>query len=648
MQSIQRSIPHLRAVPETAVIVRASGTSVITPVLYHRILIAAVAAAVLVAVALSYASTRRVPAIDAIVTLAAAPGGSVANDKPDRIAGLLKSPEARTLALQRLGAAASQGAAAAVDETRLIDQAQDVQAIQDRLSVTSISGTRLYRVHVSGQTAGNDLATVNALLAAAARHGDPSVTPAALQNNIAAVRARTVDVDAELANARATLATMRANNTEAAVPQGGAAPAAGDATSASPNIPSDSDGQALDAMVAARADLVSKHADMAQHYGPRYPGMVAIEAQLAALEPKIELATKQHQEAIAKTARAAAKAAAAARSVREGQAKDEQAQSAQLKLLEAQSDKVHLDLALLEQKLVTATSDQARPLAIVEAPHAAPPVRRASWPYALGGVIAAICGAILAWLVAEQLQKGFRTETDVAFSLGLPLAGLIPALTHETGVLPRNPADLVVTEPESPFSRSIAELADTLGLRKRRRPGSSLAICSAVSGDGKTTVSIALARTLGLAGLRCVLIDCDPRRRQVSEMLAPGAAAGLIQVLHHEATLEQVLVTDAASGAFVIPHSSQDAVDSGLFAAKHVFEDLFVALKRDFDVIILDTPPVLALAEARMYAAVCDRSLLVARWRGTSRRIAREALQLLAEGGSRTDAALLTFVQTAS
>ena len=645
MQSSRRSVPHLRAVPDPAIIVRAPGPSVISPLQYHRWVIAGAALAALFAVALLYAATGRVPAIDAIVSFGTGPDGAGSGGQQEHVLRLLKSPEARNLALQDL-VGQGQGGASAIDETKLIDKAQDVQSVQDRVSVTPISGTHLYRVHVSGRTAGADLVSVSALLASVARRGDPSVTPAALQNSIAAVRARTVDVDAELANARATLATMRAKTIAAENPQPLGQPAPGGASAPAPGAVPDAD--ALNAMVAARADLLAKRADMAQHYGPRYPGMVAIEAQLATLQPKIEVATKQHQDGLAKAAIVKAKAAAAAKTTQLQQAKEEQAQNEQLKQLEAQSDKVHLDLALLEQKLVTSTGDQARPLAIVEAPHAAASVRRASWPYALGGVAAAIFAAILAGLTAEQLQKGFRTETDVAMSLGLPLAGLVPALPKETGLLSRNPADLVITDPDSPFSRSIGQLADTLGLSKRHRPGTSLAICSAVSGDGKTTVSIALARSLGLAGLRCVLIDCDPRRRQVSEMLAPRAQAGLIQVLTREATLEQVLVTDALSGAFVIPHSSQDGVASGLFAAKHVFQDLFAALKLDFDVIILDTPPLLALAEARMYSAVCDRSLLVCRWRGTSRRIARQALQLLIDGARVPDAALLTLVKTAS
>jgi Mrp family chromosome partitioning ATPase len=171
-------------------------------------------------------------------------------------------------------------------------------------------------------------------------------------------------------------------------------------------------------------------------------------------------------------------------------------------------------------------------------------------------------------------------------------------------------------------------------------------LSSALPKDGKTTCSVALARQSALSGFKTVLLDCDLRRRSASAELNDRPAAGLLEVIYGQATLEQALYLDGFTRLSFLPVSTnmhlvrkavvQDVVSGPLMA------DLVSALRRRFDRIFIDTPPLLAVADTRHLAPLADALLFVTRWKKTPRDAAAEAVAVLKSAGAPLAGVVLT------
>ena len=167
----------------------------------------------------------------------------------------------------------------------------------------------------------------------------------------------------------------------------------------------------------------------------------------------------------------------------------------------------------------------------------------------------------------------------------------------------------------------------------------TLVVTSALPNEGKTTTSICLARAAAMSGLRVVLVDCDVRRRASSRSMAGEAKVGLMEVLRGTTPLDGAIVVDAASGAHVLPQGTQAPADFDLITST-AMEKLIEQLRNRFDLVVLDTAPVLPLAEARVISGMVDG----VRWRKTPAQAAELALDLLGRAGANVKGAALTMV----
>ena len=139
-----------------------------------------------------------------------------------------------------------------------------------------------------------------------------------------------------------------------------------------------------------------------------------------------------------------------------------------------------------------------------------------------------------------------------------------------------------------------------------------------------------------------MLVDCDLRRRGSSELLRIGSN-GLYDYFAGRATLDEALVLDAATGLYVLgtaepQPSAHDPLSPAALAA------MIAELRRRFEVIVLDTAPILGVADARAVAAAVDRVLVITRWRRTSMRACEAAIDLLLDVGARISGVALTQV----
>ena len=282
--------------------------------------------------------------------------------------------------------------------------------------------------------------------------------------------------------------------------------------------------------------------------------------------------------------------------------------------------------------------------------HANPAAARSfpgRWLFVLGGALAGLAGAIGVVALLEAMVKGFRSRQHLERALGIAVIGQVPDLrrTPDADVAeddPTGPADYLYNHPRSSFAMAFRTIHTGLqlgGANGRR----SIAVCSALQTEGKTTVAICLARSAAMAGLRVVLVDCDARRPAASGALSAHVEIGLVDVLAGGVPFRDALQRDTPSGAWFLAQSSgrptpSEAVGSQRMAA------LVAQLRQEFDLVILDSPPALALAESRALAAMADGVLMVVRARTTPVGAARIAQRMLNEAGAKVIGATLTLV----
>lgn len=251
------------------------------------------------------------------------------------------------------------------------------------------------------------------------------------------------------------------------------------------------------------------------------------------------------------------------------------------------------------------------------------------------GALAALALATLVVILLELFESGFASGEQVEKALGLPVLAAVAEAPRKMGLRARNThevADYMAEKPKSAFTESIRSLYAALHRNRPKDKALALAVTSTLPGEGKTSLSLSLARLAAGQGDRVVLIDADLRRRSISKVLSGEAEEGFREALEGKAKPRDLLVSDPKSSAMVLPApTSMDGHMSVVL--QHTCRALFDDLKRDFDLVIIDCPPVLPVMEARTIAAAADATIFAIRWRQTHRKAVRQALrQLLTEG----------------
>jgi capsular exopolysaccharide synthesis family protein len=267
----------------------------------------------------------------------------------------------------------------------------------------------------------------------------------------------------------------------------------------------------------------------------------------------------------------------------------------------------------------------------------------------LGAALALFLGLVAgaaSIVVAELWDRRVRSRADVEAHLGAPFAGVIPQAPLKLAIGRGDPrsqiANELVENPYSGFAESFRNLRAFITFAGQTPSEKLLAVTSALPREGKTITSLCLGRTLALSGARVVLVDCDLRRRGLSKITG-HQAAGVVEVIQGKALLDNVLIRDRATGAWVLPAAPATPLPHDLFSQAGA-DKLFDELARHFDQIILELPPVLGLADARVLAAKADRVLYLVQWNKTPARTAQAGLEVLHALGARVAGVALTQV----
>ena len=392
-----------------------------------------------------------------------------------------------------------------------------------------------------------------------------------------------------------------------------------------------------------QADLTAQVQSLSAQYGPDYPDLVSARTQLAAITAEISAETGRELDA-ARAQVAADKAQIAtlqsALEAARSQSQTEDEEVAPIRALEQRAAAGQDMLRAMTQQAdqlaqdASLTKPDARILSTAAVPtQPSAPHRGLILGAALG--LGFCLGVLLAGL-RDALDTSLRSGVDVRTQFGLSCFALLP----ETAA----PQVAALQAPFSLYAEQLRSLRTGLALSDG--PCKIVAITAARPGEGKTTLTIALGRSLAAAGLRVLAVDGDIRQPSFDPVFNCVGAPGLTDHLAGLAGADEVIRQDNLTPLKILPAGTQAKAALSLFLSPALRQFLFM-LREEFDVILIDAPPAFALAEGRVLARLADSALLCIRWGHTPRRVVRAAITLLQEAGVVLAGAALTRVNVA-
>lgn len=257
---------------------------------------------------------------------------------------------------------------------------------------------------------------------------------------------------------------------------------------------------------------------------------------------------------------------------------------------------------------------------VVVAP-AVPPEDPSFPPRRLFEAAAAFIGLVLGVALGFILERGrprIRSWRDISFMTGYPVVGRIPRARSLRTKPKQAMADPVV-------GSAFRTLRASLEHQWQDRTIHVIAITSPSQAEGKTTVAALFAESLARLGAKTLLIDADLRRPGLSRSFIVGGETGLSDVLRQKADVAESIQPGWTEGLWVLPTRSD--IDAGDLLARR-FSDVLKEARSIFEIILVDTPPLLATDDSRTITSSADGVLLVIAM-GTSAAPVNEAVLAL-------------------
>lgn len=245
----------------------------------------------------------------------------------------------------------------------------------------------------------------------------------------------------------------------------------------------------------------------------------------------------------------------------------------------------------------------------------------------LAAVLAGFLGVVGA-VAAGEMDRTLRDPGAVHSTLGIDMLGFLPEVQNDAELKSLiSSADGHSGAGRNAFAESMLGIRSTLLLGDSEYPLRTAAVISCQPKEGKTTVAINLAASLAALGKRTVLVDSDLLQPRVHRMLDVSNRMGLSSILQEQASLSESLRPGPVSGLSILPAGPPSVRARELLASQ--IDRLVEDLKSQFDIVILDTPPMLGFADTLNVAAAVDALLLVVRAGKTPQEYVQVALEQL-------------------
>ena len=398
------------------------------------------------------------------------------------------------------------------------------------------------------------------------------------------------------------------------------------------------------------AEVERRVAELSVELGDKHPRMIQLRAEAENLRARIALEVEKIISGLRNKARAA-------------QARQESLQSRvdlmkqsatvanrnaiELRAVEreAEASRDLLDTLLArEQETVSQEDvDFQQPDAKIVSLAATP--TKPSWPRStvvLGiAFIGSLILSMLVMLTLEMLDGGFRSGEQFEAVTGAPSIGFIPFATkpEEYESLPQ----FIVGRPASALGESLRTINWSVKLAFPDDDPRIVLVSSSLPGEGKTTIAGCMSVAVSRPDQRVLLIDADLRRPSCHELLGVEGSPGLTNVLAGAVKLEDALQTTKLSGLTFLPAGAPSQHAPELLSSRKM-ESLLEDMTKEFDLIVIDSPPVLVASDALILSRLADATVLVVRWGSTKRPVVSHSVRQFERAGAKLAGGLLSMV----
>jgi succinoglycan biosynthesis transport protein ExoP len=260
---------------------------------------------------------------------------------------------------------------------------------------------------------------------------------------------------------------------------------------------------------------------------------------------------------------------------------------------------------------------------------------------ALGGFIGLLIGAslILYW---ELRFSGFRSVNELRDKSGYSVLAGVPLIPLRDR---KNAISYFKTKPNSMVSEAVRNLRTSILMSNPDQDKKVIMLTSSVPKEGKTILTYALAQNMVGLGKRILLIEADIRRRDHSVKIDRNNTVALLDLMmgHKEFKDVNLFLEELGFDILTATRSEMNAAD--LFASGR-FPKLLTELREYYDYIIIDSPPVLSVPDARLISTVSDINIYIVKWNKTTRAQVDQGLDMISSKGVKTIGLVLNQINS--
>jgi capsular exopolysaccharide synthesis family protein len=426
------------------------------------------------------------------------------------------------------------------------------------------------------------------------------------------------------------------------------------------------------ALRSEEAKLITRLASVSEVYGQSHPKIAEVQAQLRELRQSMRTEAQKIVSNLALEARVSrdriTNITQMLDNLRNHNSTRNQAE-VHLRELEREADarrQSYMSLLARQQEISAQESFQVPDAVIIGKAQISlqPSFPRIKLVTAAGGFISLLLGALIILLI-EGHRKGVFSKEQIEWVSGLPVLSIVPSVRKRlTGGLPALASAL---DGEGSLRQGAARALFAAMSSGPRGAGANalvedcgrakvILVTSALPGEGKSTCAAAIALKAAQAGKKCVVLDCDFRRRGLEELFGEPNREGLLQVLSGERMLQDVtckfdpsglhfISSGATAGIYGSDHRRRRAVNDQLpFLFGPPMQRLVDSLRGEFDLVVIDTPPVMATDDGLALSQIADETMLIVQWRETRVDVVLAAMRQLRASGANVRGVVLSQV----
>ena len=239
--------------------------------------------------------------------------------------------------------------------------------------------------------------------------------------------------------------------------------------------------------------------------------------------------------------------------------------------------------------------------------------------------------------IKSKFSSGVKSSSFIEKETGFTVYAKVPK-GNPKGTKGTRP--LAVVEPDDIAVESLRALRSSLEFSMMDEGGSVIGVSGLIPGVGKSFVSVNLAALFAGLGKRVLLIDADLRKGRLHKEFGIKRSNGLSQVLLREVKVEDVVFKTEVENLFVMPCGNVPANPAELLGSKH-YAELIERFKNDYDLVIVDTPPIMLVTDAALACRVAAQIVMVIEYNKHSIEAIKDGMAQILKGNSSAHASIV-------